>query len=134
MNVCAARIKTACATLAIAGLLHATFVPRAFGDIKVVDPSGSGDYTTIQAAVDDLPQSGPRTIILRAGTYHEPVLISARNIPAVNDSQRIVIMADTNAAPGSVAVTPPSGSPGVRLSQSRFITVQGLRITGVTGV
>ena len=101
-----------------------------YADTKVVDPSGGGDYTTIRAAVNDLTNSGPRTIIVRAGIYHEAVLLSARNTQATNESQRIVIMADTNAASGAVMIVPTAGGSGVYLSRSKFITLQGLAITG----
>ena len=125
------RVPAAC--VAMGALVNMVSIGSVFADTKVVDPSGGGDYTTIQAAVNDLPNPGPRTIIVRAGTYNEAVLISARNTLATNDSQRIIIMADTNTAPGLVIVTPPSGSSGVYLNQSRFITLQGLVITGVGG-
>jgi hypothetical protein len=113
--------------------INLVLIGTVFADTKAVDPSGGGDYTNIQAAVNDLPNPGPRTIIVRAGIYHEAVRFSARNTQATNDSQRIIIMADTNTAPGSVIVTPPSGSSGVYLGHSRFITLQGLAITGVGG-
>ena len=125
------RIAAACVVLGV--IINLILIGTVFADIKVVDPSGGGDYLTIQAAVNGLPDPGPRTIIVRAGTYHEAVLISTRNTRATNDSQRIIIMADTNTASGSVIVTPPSGSSGMNLSRSRFITVQGLAITGASG-
>ncbi|HVM61077.1 MAG TPA: right-handed parallel beta-helix repeat-containing protein [Verrucomicrobiae bacterium] len=119
--------------IVIGALVDVSIIGSTFADTKVVDPAGGGDYTTIQAAVSDLPNPGPRTIIVRAGTYHEAVLFSAENTRAINDGQRIILMGDTNAAPGSVVVIPPPGSSGVSLNQSRFISVQGLAIAGVKG-
>jgi len=119
--------------MALGALVNTAPIASVFADTKVVDPSGSGDYRTIQAAVNDLPNPGPRTIIVRAGVYNEALSLSAKNTLATNDSRRIIIMADTNTAPGSVIVMPPSGSPGVYLNQSRFIVLQGLMITGVSG-
>jgi hypothetical protein len=119
--------------MGMGALVSMTFVGLVFADIKVVDQTGHGDYTTIQAAVNDLPDPGPRTILLKAGTYNETVQIYNKNTGASDDSQRIVIMADPAAAAGSVIVKPPAGSSGVRLERSEFITLRGLVITGVKG-
>ena len=44
---------------------------------KVVDQSGTGDYTTVQAAFDDIPDfyTGPYTIEVHPGTYYEKLLL-----------------------------------------------------------
>src|SRR5262245_42614106 len=47
------------------------------GDTKTVGPVG--DYPTIQAAVNALPNPGARTVNVQAGTYNEAVLVSNRN-------------------------------------------------------
>eukprot|EP00249_Psilotum_nudum_P006918 c2015_g1_i1 orf=215-1237(+) len=48
-------------------------------DLVVVDGFGYGDYTTVQAAVDAVPDGNtvPVTIQINAGTYSERVIISA---------------------------------------------------------
>ncbi|HTS19322.1 MAG TPA: right-handed parallel beta-helix repeat-containing protein [Verrucomicrobiae bacterium] len=127
------RIAMAYAVKVMDMLMSVSLVGSVFADTKVVDPSGHGDYATIQAAVNDLPNPGPRTVVVRAGTYHEAVAVSDRNTLAAGDSERIVLLADTNAASGAVIITPPSGSSGIRLSGSGFITVEGVAITGVSG-
>ena len=115
-------------------LVSTAFIGPVFADTRVVDWRGGPDvYTTIQDAVDHLPNPGPRTIIVRAGIYNEALRISAKNTLATNDSRQIVIMVDTNAL-GQVIVMPPSaGSSGVYLNQSHFIVLRGLVITGVSG-
>ena len=102
----------------------------ALADTKVVDPAGAGDYPTIQAAIDDLPATGPRTIVVRPGLYPEAVDFSARNTAATNDAQRIILMAD---GAGPVTVTPPAGQSAIHVHQSKFITIRGLVVTGVSG-
>jgi len=100
--------------------------------VKIVDVNGGGDYTTIQAAVNAVPATGPRIVKVKAGTYHEAVTISRRNATALLESQRIVLMADPDAAPGAVAVIPPAGRNTFTLEISRFITLKGFRMTGAT--
>ena len=137
--VCNAMNKSiASITVGLGALVSMTFVGSVFAATKVVGPGG--DYTTIQAAVNDLPVPGPHAILVgphailvRAGTYNETVQIYNKNTGASDDSQRIIIMADPAAAVGSVIVKPPAGSPGVRVEQSKFITLRGLVITGVKG-
>jgi len=103
-----------------------------FDPVKVVDAAGGGDYTSIQAAVNDLPNPGPRIVKVRAGTYREAVLISRRNTTAVAEGQRIVLTADPDAAPGTVVITPPTERNAVTIDQSRFVTVRGFTLTGAT--
>lgn len=48
----------------------------------IVAGDGSGDFTSIQAAVNSLPDSsaGPRVIFIRKGTYREKVFITKHNL------------------------------------------------------
>jgi pectinesterase len=48
----------------------------------IVDPSGKGDFKSIQAAINSLPDSSaaPRVILIRKGIYHEKVYIEKPNI------------------------------------------------------
>ncbi|HEV7332767.1 MAG TPA: pectate lyase [Flavisolibacter sp.] len=48
----------------------------------VVSQDGKGDYTSIQAAIDHLPDSSatPRTIRIKPGTYNEKIFIAKHNI------------------------------------------------------
>jgi hypothetical protein len=118
----------------VVGVLMWTRRAQAQGGVTVyVDGSGSGDYLTIQAAVNALPNPGPHTVIVRAGVYNESVTVSQRNTAATSDAQRIWIKADPGAAPGSVVVTPGAGENAFHLNRSRYVTIEGFTMTGVTG-
>ena len=61
--------------------ISAAVAPQAVADSSkpiVVAPDGSGDYRTIQAAVDSLPRNSPtrQVISIAPGTYREQVKIS----------------------------------------------------------
>jgi hypothetical protein len=90
----------------------------------VVDPSGGGTHQSIQAAVDDLPNPGPCTVVVKPGTYTEMVTFAGKNSAAQSDAQRIVV-----AAGGPTAITAP-GDHAVVFSRSKFITLQGFAIVG----
>src|SRR5262245_54827631 len=72
---------------------------------KLIAGSG-GTYSTIQAAINALPNPGPCTVTVKAGTYSESVDIVGENTLASSEAQRIVIIADPNQPPGSVTVNP----------------------------
>ena len=57
---------------------HAPFVVNRI----VVDGSGHGDFTTIQDALNSLPEDGavPRHIYIKKGIYHEKVFIEKNNV------------------------------------------------------
>ncbi len=48
----------------------------------VVDPSGKGDFTTIQAAINSLPDSSeqPVTVYIKKGVYKEKIYLEKSNI------------------------------------------------------
>ena len=119
----------------------------AVADTVFVNPDGMEDYTTIQDAIDDLPNPGPRMVIVRAGTYNESVKFWRKNMQATTDAERIVIMADPEADAGSVIVYPGDLSGGdesddrrhpseikhaFRLGRSKYITIRGFAIAGAT--
>jgi pectinesterase len=68
----------------IAGMLMACTAARTQKQtgLIIVDQTGKGDFTTIQAAINSLPDSAARarTIHIRPGTYHEKIFISKHNI------------------------------------------------------
>ena len=90
-------------------------------------------YGTIQAAVNAAVSRD--AVSIQPGIYREQVFIEKNNFPNASESDRIIIEADPEAAPGSVILT---GSPGpqctdkfaIRLKQSKFVTIRGLTITG----
>ncbi len=52
---------------------------------KVVAADGSGDYTTVQAAFDGVPDSytGPYTIFVKKGTYKEKLLLGSKKVNVI---------------------------------------------------
>jgi len=55
---------------------------RANSQTLVVDAAGHGDFTTVQAAINSLPDSAPvpRRIVIRNGIYHEKLFIEKNNL------------------------------------------------------
>lgn len=55
----------------------------------VVAPDGSGDFRTIQEALDALPPDAPaiRIILLRKGTYREKIFITKSNVALVGEDR-----------------------------------------------
>ena len=78
MRVLLAIVLTLITSLAVPVKVLAGEVPKRI----VVDPSGKGDYRTIQAALNSLPYTSeePRTIFIRKGTYNEKIYIEKHNI------------------------------------------------------
>jgi hypothetical protein len=68
----------------------------------------------------------------RTGVHREAVAIAKRNTAATVEGQRIVIVADPDAPPGTVVVTPPKGKNAFTVDQSRFVTIRGFTVTGGT--
>jgi pectinesterase len=77
-------------------LLLSTIVTAQERVTLVVDANGSGQFLSIQDALDSLPESesiGPVTILIRNGVYSEKIFITRSNIALVGehrDSTRIV--------------------------------------------
>lgn len=60
----------------------------------IVDPSGKGDYKTIQAAINSLSErsSSPRTIFIRNGLYNEKLYIEKNNVILKGESREKTII------------------------------------------
>jgi hypothetical protein len=110
------------AALCVVGLARAA---SGSCDLRV-DPGGRGTHRSIQAAVDGLPDAGPCTVTVAAGTYRESVRLVGRNARATSNEHRITIVAE-----GRVTVSPPAGH-GVLVAGSRFLTLRGFTVTGAT--
>ena len=90
-------------------------------------------YSRIQAAID-VSTSGD-TIRIQAGTYPEQLNIQKNDFASAVETNRIIIEADPESAPGAVIL---SGSAGpqctnkfaIRIRRSKFVTIRGLTITG----
>ncbi len=118
--------------------------------VNRTDPTCGGHtlcYTTIQAAVN---AAGPGNIVrIQSGIYTEQVRVSNKNrIASSTEMHRIVIESDPNSPVGSVIVRGTGGgggdddsgcgdddgpSYGIRLRNSRYITIRDLIITNVAG-
>lgn len=63
----------------------------------VVDVDGTGDFTSVQAAINSLPDSSatPRIIFIKNGTYHEKIFLAKHNIVlAGEDRDKTIITQD----------------------------------------
>jgi pectinesterase len=60
----------------------------------IVDPSGKGDFKSIQAAINSLPDSAdkPRVIFIKKGTYREKIYIEKPNISLIGEEREGVII------------------------------------------
>lgn len=60
----------------------------------IVDPAGKGNFTSIQAAINSLPDSSfsPRVIFIRNGMYAEKLYIEKSNIMLIGESREKTII------------------------------------------
>ena len=117
------------AAVAAAGVLYAAGVAQAASS-TVVAKDGSGNYTTVQAAVNAVPanNSSRFTITIKAGTYKEPVTIPSNKpyisfVGATGNAADVVITYDrasgTLKSDGSTYGT--AGSASVTINAHDFI-------------
>ena len=64
----------------------------------VVALDGSGDFTSLQAAVDALPDSGRAELFLRPGTYRERVVIHRDGVRLVGEDRKACVIAASGCA------------------------------------
>ncbi len=95
----------------------------------------TSQFKTIQEAVTLLPNPGPCTINIKAGTYTEAVVIDQVNsVAGVSSTNEIVVRADPSNA-GPVIVTAPGAGSNATTShaftfqRSNFVTLTGLTIS-----
>ena len=102
----------------------------------IVDASGAGHFTTIQAAVSHfkagLGNLGPCTIEVRAGVYTTPTTIDGVNAGASGEAQRLVIEGARGAAGQYLSRLATGSSAAVNLRSSRFVTLRDFEITTQT--
>jgi unsaturated rhamnogalacturonyl hydrolase len=67
---------------------------RANSQTLVVDAAGHGDFTTVQAAINSLPDSAPvpRRIVIRNGIYHEKLFIEKNNLILEGEDRATTIL------------------------------------------
>jgi len=76
-------------------LLLGNFILQAQeGKILVVDPSGKGDFVSIQAAINSLPDTAaaPRIIRIRKGTYREKLFITKHQLVLEGERREATII------------------------------------------
>ena len=61
----------------------------------IIDQEGTGDFTSIQAAIDAAPANSlsPVILLVRPGEYHERVIVDKDNIRLVGSQRDRVIIA-----------------------------------------
>ena len=96
----------------------------------------SSKFKTIQEAITALPNPGPCTINIKAGTYTEAVLIDQVNSAAGASSAKAVVIQPDPSNAGPVIVTAPGPGTNATTSyafsfqRSNFVTLTGLTISG----
>lgn len=85
-----------------------------------VDSGGGGDFTTIQAAIDDAGTTDGDTICVEPGTYDEQVTLD-KEVTLVGDGS------GENAAQNTILDG--NGGDGINI-QADNVTIEGVRITG----
>ena len=106
----------------------------------VVDSQGTPGvagvtHTSIQAAIDDLPDPGPCVVTVRAGHYAESVVLADVNSLSTGESERILITADAPADAAAddaekVIVEPGAGATGFSIERSKRVTLQSFDVRG----
>ncbi|TZF86166.1 DUF3244 domain-containing protein (plasmid) [Pedobacter sp. BS3] len=118
--------------LMFVGLLCSTYVKAASYD-AVVDKNGTGDYTTIQAALDAAPASAtsPYRIYIKSGVYYENLTIAKPFIQFIGESAAKTIITYNNyngkAIPGGGGTTY-----GTANSASVIITADDFSAANIT--
>ncbi|MBI5245512.1 MAG: right-handed parallel beta-helix repeat-containing protein [Elusimicrobia bacterium] len=103
------------------------YLPPGCGMGFNVRQDGSGDFASIQAALDALPKSLGTTacvVILDTGTYSEQVTVQG----FANNGFQLKIMSDPSFASSAPAVSPPALSTAGFLIQNASVTLQNLSV------
>jgi len=104
-------------------------------DTVVVAADGSGDYDTVQAAIDAVPSDGLQyTVLIEPGTYHEAITVPASKANLfvkgdTTDASQVVITADRAHGMTNPATGAPYGTEG---SAVATIKATGVTVANVT--
>ena len=97
----------------------------------IVAKDGSGDFTSLQAAVDAVPESGnaPVIILLRMDEYHEKVVVHKNNVRIVGEARDRTILTWNGCAkdPG-----PDGEEKGTFLSSTLMVTGCNVEVENLT--
>jgi pectinesterase len=72
---------------------------RLFAQTLVVDAGGKGNFTTIQQAINSLPDSAAtdRVILIKKGTYHEKVYLTKHHVVLQGEDEKLTIITQATA-------------------------------------
>jgi pectin methylesterase-like acyl-CoA thioesterase len=104
-------------------------------DTVVVAADGSGDYDTVQAAIDAVPSDGLQyTVLIEPGTYHEAITVPASKANLfvkgdTTDASQVVITADRAHGMTNPATGLPYGTEG---SAVATVKASGVTVANVT--
>jgi len=104
-------------------------------DTLVVAADGSGDYDTVQAAIDAVPSDGRQyTVLIEPGTYHEVITVPASKENLLikgdtTDASKVVITAERAHGMTNPATGQPYGTQG---SAVATIKATGVTVANVT--
>lgn len=97
----------------------------------IIAKDGSGDFTTIQAAIDAIPGGGraPAILLLRMDEYHERVIVNKDNVRIVGEAR------DRTVITHSACAKDPDGNGGERgtfLSFTMIVTGKNVEVENLT--
>lgn len=97
----------------------------------IIAKDGSGDFTSIQAAIDAIPGGGraPTILLLRMDEYHERVIVNKDNVRIVGEAR------DRTVITNSACAKDPDGNGGERgtfLSFTMIVTGKNVEVENLT--
>ncbi len=102
----------------------------------VVDPTGGGDFTDVQPAVDyfkaSLGNLGPCSIDVRPGEYTNSVTVDGVNTGATAEAQRLVIRGTRGATGEWLSRFNTGRRDAIKFKSSRFVSFEDFRVLGGT--
>ena len=97
----------------------------------IVAKDGTGDFTSLQEAIDGIPESGrtPVIILLRMDEYHEKVVIHRNNVRIIGEARDRTILTWNGCAkdPG-----PDGEEKGTFMSSTLMVTGQNVEVENLT--
>ena len=99
--------------------------------IYVIAKDGSGDFDTIQSAIDALPEedSCPSTLVIRSGEYNERVVLNKRGVRLVGEDQQRTVITFSACAKDADSEGKPKGA---FLSFTLLVAANDVEIENIT--
>ena len=97
----------------------------------VIAKDGSGDFTSIQAAVDAMPGGGraPTLLLVRKGTYHERVIVNKDNLRIIGEDREETVLTYSACAKDRY---PDGTEKGTFLSFTLLVTGRNVTVENLT--